>query len=315
MSFWNLLHSELEKGSMIALMYVHESKGSSPGRQGFKMFVSESGLIHGSIGGGVMEFNHVELCKGKLKEGKFDPFEKKLIHQSNIPQDQSGLICSGEQTVGFYYLDETSVPELLKLADQTNISNTILSLTDLGLTSDSIENGRSKRINYSPNGNEWKLEESFGQTNQLLIMGAGHVGLALSTLGHQLGFDVHIYDNREGLNTVPDSEIATFHLLESYGDLRSQIESGSNKYVVIMSYGFNTDLEILGELIIKDFKYLGLMGSSEKVRRLSKSMLGAGFEQSQLSQVQAPIGVQIGSKTPMEIAVSIMAEIIKIKNN
>ncbi|MFT7613248.1 MAG: xanthine dehydrogenase accessory factor [Parvicellaceae bacterium] len=314
MSFWNVLYQELSEGNSVALMYVHKSKGSSPGRQGFKMFVSQSGSFHGSIGGGVMEFNQVELCKTKLNEGKFQPFEKLLIHQSNIPEDQSGLICSGEQTVGFYFLDQESKPSISKLMDIPNQQSQVLCLSNLGLSITRALAPLKDRYSYMSHEEEWKLEEHLGHFAELHIMGAGHVGLALSQLGHRLDFEVHVYDNRLELNTLPNSADATFHFIENYGDLKNHINSGQNKYVVIMSYGFITDLEILKQLVIKEFKYLGLMGSKEKVKRLNTALLEQGVEQHKIDQIYAPIGVQIASKTPMEIAVSIMAQIIQIKN-
>ena len=103
--FWKQLIREIETGGSIVLLYVVESQGSSPGRQGFKMFVSQRTMV-GTIGGGFMEHKLVELARNKLQDGKFESFLKRQVHQSDSKQDKSGMICSGEQTIAFVYLDQ-----------------------------------------------------------------------------------------------------------------------------------------------------------------------------------------------------------------
>ena len=94
------------------LLTVVESSGSSPGRQGFKMAVAADGTLCGSIGGGIMEVKLVELAKDRLDRGVCEAMLKKQVHRKSAPQHQSGMICSGEQTVLFFGLDSQSIKEM-----------------------------------------------------------------------------------------------------------------------------------------------------------------------------------------------------------
>ena len=82
-----------------------------------------------------------------------------------------------------------------------------------------------------------------------------------------------------------------------------------------MSFGYRTDKVVLQQLLHHQFKYLGMMGSKEKVKQLFKELLEEGIDKTLLVKVHSPIGVPIKSKTPEEIAVSILAEIIGVKND
>lgn len=313
MNFWNKISNELSDGHAVALMYVHNSEGSSPGRQGFKMFVSNSRMLGGSIGGGPMEHKLVELCRSKLTEGSFKPFALRQVHKSNIAKDKSGMNCSGEQTVGFYFLSESSLRLVKQLA--THSKNDILCLSNSGIT---LEKSHSPDLNkvilVDVQGENWEVREQLSAAPELHIIGGGHVSESVSSLGLQLDFSVHIYETRDDINTLSEDNRCRFTFISDYSQIGGEIKSGLNKYVVLMSFGFRTDKIALTALLDKDFGYLGMMGSKEKIKTLLKEMIDEGADKSKLGKVYAPIGVQISSKTPMEIAVSIMAEVIGIKN-
>ncbi len=99
------------------LMVVIRSEGSSPGRMGFLMAVSLHETM-GTIGGGIMEHKLVELSKVLLQKGPFRPFIKHQIHQSSSGKNKSGMICSGNQTVGLYYLDKSYISVIEKILSQ-----------------------------------------------------------------------------------------------------------------------------------------------------------------------------------------------------
>src|SRR4030095_16165238 len=96
---WQLIKNSLEENIPVMLLYVLESSGSSPGRQGFFMAVNIKGAIEGSIGGGIMEHKFVELAREKLRINSREPGVRKQIHDKSVAKDQSGMICSGEQTI------------------------------------------------------------------------------------------------------------------------------------------------------------------------------------------------------------------------
>src|SRR5687767_2784319 len=134
---WKLIQKNLDEHIPVMLLYVLESKGSSPGRQGFFMAVNKNGEMEGSIGGGIMEHKFVEMAKEKLQSSNDrlpGPDIKKQIHDKAAAKNQSGMICSGEQTNFIYRMKDEDVffvENLIRcLADN---KNGILQLSPDGL--------------------------------------------------------------------------------------------------------------------------------------------------------------------------------------
>lgn len=308
--FWSKISEWLLDNQKVLLLVVIDSQGSSPGRQGFKMAVNENHELTGSIGGGIMEHKLIELCKEDLLKRDFDPFIKKQIHQTNIPKDKSGMICSGEQTIAFYRLNASHVELISEIVESPN-GHLLFNKDGIQIKSIGFQEGK---FSLKLEANAFSLEENLNHFPALHIIGGGHVGLALSRLAHELSFEIKIYDDRENLNTVTENKWATPIQVSDYSKIGDLIPSGIDDYVVLMSFGYKTDKIILNNLLDRDFKYIGMMGSKEKVKKLFEEMAQQGISKEQLSKVHAPIGIPISSKTPQEIAVSILAEIIQMKN-
>ena len=102
--------------------------------------------------------------------------------------------------------------------------------------------------------------------------------------------------------------------MNSYAELGSLIESGENVYVVIMTFGYRTDDIALRSLLIKQFKYIGVLGSKKKMEKMFTEYRKDNIDKKMLKNIHSPIGIQVKSQTASEIAVSIAAEIIAIKN-
>lgn len=105
---WQFILQKLQHKIPVMLLYVVESKGSSPGRQGFFMAVDGNGKMHGSIGGGIMEHKFVEMAKDKLRSDETQSQLRKQVHSKSAQRNQSGMICSGEQTIVMYHLHENN---------------------------------------------------------------------------------------------------------------------------------------------------------------------------------------------------------------
>jgi len=117
MELWKFIIKELSTNYKLILLLVVDVKGSSPGKVGFKMAISESGTINGSIGGGVMEFNMVELARKELKKDNLKAFVKRQVHNPEAGTEKSGLICSGEQTHAFIPLNNSNKEAIQQLID------------------------------------------------------------------------------------------------------------------------------------------------------------------------------------------------------
>lgn len=314
MQFWNTIVSEIKNGYNLVLLYVIESKGSSPGRQGFKMAVSQSGLLVGSIGGGIMEHKLVELCKSELLQAPFSPFIKKQVHLADIPSNKSGMICSGEQTIAFYHLPsaELNLIQQIKLAYQPAHTSQ-LSFSNQGIELENLTIESKFELSIA-NSNDWVLKENIHHAPQLHIIGGGHVSLALSKFAKDIGFNVTVYDDRTNLNTIAQNNFAKTCGIAEYKNISNMITQGSSSYVAIMSFGYKTDKIILKSLLKGSYNYLGMMGSYAKIDTLFKELMEEGTTSKELKTVFAPIGLPITSKTPQEIAVSILGQLIQIKN-
>lgn len=150
--------------------------------------------------------------------------------------------------------------------------------------------------------------------DRLLIVGGGHCGQALARIASQLDFSLVIADDREefaNASAFPYASVENvLHLPPDYAGLPAPDES---TYVAIISKGFVTDEAALRRVIDSPAAYIGMMGSKRKREVVYENMRADGITDEQLSRVHAPIGLDIGAESPEEIAISILAEIIRIR--
>lgn len=310
------------------LLVVAESSGSSPGRKGYKMAVGADGELIGSIGGGVMEVNLVGQSRELLRTlapfssspqgvANSEAFLKPQVHRRN-ESNASGMICSGKQTVIFRLLtpDDTKSVDLIieslktRKSDHLNISPNTFAV---GPPKD-----KTRNIDYhfeKSSETDFTYREKLGQKNDIYIIGGGHCSLALSELMSKLDFYVRIFDDRPELNTIEKNHFADeIRIIQSYETIDRLIPSGMQTYVVVMTLGYRSDEVVIRRLLDKDFKYLGVLGSKAKMKTLIKALADEGFPPDRLASIHTPIGISINSRTPEEIAISIAAEIIAVKN-
>src|SRR5688572_19959821 len=317
LTVWNLIAGSLQQNIPVMLLYVLESSGSSPGRQGFFMAVNANGEMEGSIGGGIMEHKFVEMAKERLRamSRELRANLRKQIHDKSVAKEQSGMICSGEQTILLYpvqKMDMVYVQNIISSLEKNK--NGLLRLSSSGIKfSEKIP---GKDFHFSMRTEEdWEYEEKTGYKNKLFIIGGGHCALAFSRLMHQMDFYIYVYDDRRNLKTMLQNEFAhEKKVLEDYTELSGLIPPGDNHYVVIMTFSYRTDDIALKSLVKKEFKYIGLLGSKKKIEKMFNDYRDEGVDQKWLQTVNTTIGITIKSQTPEEIAISIAAEIIRIKN-
>ena len=314
MEFWKQIYDRLNTGKELVLLYVLHSEGSSPGRQGFKMAVDGDNWMIGSIGGGFMEHKLVELSKSLLEKGFFEPFIKNQIHRTNEVKDRSGMICSGQQTVAFYHLSTKDINLVKQIINSDGVQCSIrLSENGISLLEHKgvVDEKFSSEVIAE---HKWEFIEILDHKTKITIIGAGHVGLALSSLMKQLGFYIHLIDDRVNLNTMDANEDADKKSIGAYENIDDLINDDPDQFIALMSFGFRSDKLIIKKLIAKKYKYFGVLGSQSKMDKLLDELKSEIDDPQKLDSLYTPIGIQIHSKTPMEIAVSIAAEIIKIKN-
>ena len=312
MDVWKFIQDKLSAEQQVMLLYVLQSEGSSPGRNGFKMAVAADGSICGTIGGGIMEYKLVEKTKAMLLQNETTVLLMRQYHDKEHTTDQSGMICSGNQLNAFIPLSaaDKNCVDTIVLDGQ----NTLL-LSPKGI---SIRESTPKDKNFSlqfQSDTDWVYAEKLNQRAIVHIIGGGHVSLALSELMCFIGFYSKVYDDRPELNTILQNFFANEKIIvPGYEHLGAYITDCKNDYAVIMTMGYRTDKIALQQLLNKEFYYLGLMGSEHKIDQLLNEVKAEGASAAALEKVFTPIGLNIYSKTTPEIAVSIAAEIIREKN-
>ena len=292
----------MKAGRPTALLVVTQSSGSAPGKTGFKMAITLGQSSFGTIGGGIMEYRLVERLQEHLTKG--EPFTQHLeqVHHENAPADiQSGMICAGKQWIAIHILRPQEQWVVNRLADDRTRGQILLG-----------PEGLAFQEADEPLSWETWYKESVGIPDTVSIIGGGHVGLALSRALTLLDFQLHVYDHRQNLDTL--ARVNCPKTVVDYHELGSLIPGGPHSYAVIVTTGFLSDAEALYQLIGKNLRYLGLMGSAAKIKRIFQNLKERGVAGELLDDVRAPVGIPIYNKTPAEIAVSIAAELIMRRN-
>ena len=313
MSIWEFIKDKLSTAQQVMLLYVLESEGSSPGRQGFKMAVAADGTFTGTIGGGIMEHKLVEKAKIMLQQtASWGQNETAVLlmrqhHDKEHASNQSGMICSGSQLNSFIKLNNADKLTIEKIIAAEKKS---IQLSPKGLQ---LVDEAATRLQYNTDA-DWLYSEAINQQPVIHIIGGGHVGLALSELMRFLGFYIKLYDDRPELNTIAANSFAHEKHIVNYNSIAGHFMNVEDDCAVIMSIGYRTDKTVLKQLIGRSFFYLGLLGSDHKIKMLLQELEAEVFSSQSLQKIHMPIGINIFSKTTKEIAVSIAAEIIQEKN-
>lgn len=285
------------------------------------MSVALDGELHGSIGGGMMEVNLVERARDLLSEPGAIATEARYselieqVHQKHSP-DASGMICSGRQTVilkSITIADSETVSEIIDALQRQRRMTFEISNFNFEL----VESTDAKSAMHFSTATETDFcyREVLGSANELTIIGGGHCALALSEIMSKLDFRIRIFDDRPQLNTIQKNQFANeVAIIDSYENIGEHVRNDPAGYVVVMTLGYVSDAVVIRQLIDREFGYFGVLGSRAKMATLMKELRDDGLDEEKLLRIHTPIGVPINSQTPDEIAISIAAEIIAVKN-
>ena len=299
-AFFRRLRDSLAQGP-VALMTVVEARGSTPRIAGARQFLSSAGESCGSVGGGITESRVMKVARETLADGRSRVFHADL---RGNPDDMRDGVCGGTMTVWIAHLGRARMLATVEsLAESLNSGRHVLLSTQCG--------GDLPLTIHDVDATALSDEESFVQVIDpapaLLIVGAGHIGRALARLASDLEFVVTVQDDRnEWLvkEAFPASCALDSSLHTALEGIR-QWQSG--RFATLVTRGFAQDVEALKLLRgVSDWEYIGLLGSKRRVARVL-----AGQEAWPAGVLHAPTGIEIGAETPMEIAVSIAAEMIQ----
>lgn len=300
------------RGIPVALLFVLESKGSSPGRTGFSMLADSEGDLVGSIGGGIMEHKLVETARSFLEGKASEVSVFQQVHSKASPRNQSGMICSGEQMVWIRKIDVADSEAISRFLEaSSNSEPAFLRLSPEGLSFFPVANTTESKLEFWSELN-WRYWLQPERKQRVFLAGGGHCALALSRLLSWLGYEISIIETRPDLNTLAQNIWASkILLLKEYSEIQTVLPEGEDIILISMTFGYRTDDLVIRAVKGRPFRFLGILGSKAKIRQMMEAYQAENWDGDWLSRIHAPVGLPISSQTPEEIAVSIAAELIQ----
>lgn len=331
----------LTGGQGLALATIVETEGSAPQVAGASAIFSAAGLVAGTVGGGLLEARAEAAAVNALADGKARLLSIRLDAD---PSDLEGAICGGAARVlvdpgvsrdravfakaleGFRKRRSGTIVTGIRPVegDAVDVEREWLALdeprepgtsryADTFPGSDDIERRGGPRL--SAGKGRLAFIEPVRPLPRLIIAGAGHVGGAVARLGQLLDFSVTVIDDRAEYASARNIPEADEIIVGNIGEEIRKIDDSPDNYFVIVTRGHRKDAEALRAVIGRPAGYIGMIGSRSKINVLRSEFLENGWATDRdWESVHAPIGLDIGSKTVEEIAVSIAAELVFVRS-
>lgn len=347
--FYSEISDWLFRFPQCVLATVVQTSGSVPQKAGSSALIGPAGLISGTVGGGSTELKVIQYAQKLLQTQKSALFSFDLHGEIALGSES---ICGGCMAIlldasPHRYLDvfgqvkkDIELREkgvLLTLADASDFADVKLIRqwirpdkvdADLGIREnirpivfEMLRNASAKATQTIPyNGIDslakgFTLAERILPKPQLFIAGAGHVGRALAYLGKFLDFSVTVWDDRDEFADATKIAGADVVLTGALDDHLDKLSLQDDTYIVIVTRGHKSDAEVLRKFIGSNAAYIGMIGSKAKVAKMKASFLEKEWATpEQWSRIYSPVGMAIGAQTVEEIAVSIAAELVKVRN-
>jgi len=335
------LSEELSRKKHLVLATLLDTKGSVPQVTGSSAVFSDGKLMVGTLGGGIMEGDatqKVSNISGSLKSLVYN-----FSLNSNITSDV-GAICGGSALLLLdanpakskevfekinYSVSNGEVGVLvtvLRGEDEVNVNRFWIKEADLKnkLIPDEIKEYEEELVKRLANEDCNYLKESESKTiflqaifplPKLIIIGAGHIGSAMSHMANLLDFEITVIDDRPEYANSQNLPDADHIVVGDIGDAVRRIPKTSDTYIVLVSRGHRDDTEALKACIDAEVPYIGMIGSKRKVALMRENFIANPWATAELfDRIHAPVGIEINSNTIQEIAISICAQLIQIRN-
>lgn len=331
------------------LATVVSTQGSTPQKAGSSALIGAGGLLYGTVGGGITELKVIQEAQIRLKSKKSGLFSFELHGEI---EKGSESICGGSMKILLDVSPKLDLPVFRQLnkSIQNRIPGVLVSTIDqidpenihisrywytkdcelffpgeLGKAMDLIvtrmldypvaSSQTIERTTPELNKNDLVLLECILPKPNLIIAGAGHIGQSLAPLAKTIGFSVTVWDDRPEYadqTIFPDADVVLTGAVE---EMAHKIQIQDNTFLVIATRGHKSDSDVLRKFIGSKAAYIGMIGSKAKVAQMKSSFLEKAWATpAQWNQIYSPVGLDIGAQTIEEIAVSIAAQLIKVKN-
>jgi xanthine dehydrogenase accessory factor len=318
-SFAKILET-LVAGEGLVLATIVEAEGSTPQIVGASAIFSKAGLEAGTVGGGLLEARVGAAAGRALAEGQARLISVGLDAD---PSDMEGAICGGAVRVlvdpgvaGGREAFKAALSSLKKRRPGVLIAHAVPGPGDAVSVERWFAEGGSgeERPRLSECGGELRFLEPVLPFPRLIVAGAGHVGRAVARLGSRLDWSVTVIDDRPEFANAGALPEADEVIVGEIGEEILKIGDAPDGYYVIVTRGHQKDAEALRAVIGRPAAYIGMIGSRSKTNIMRSEFLENGWAtEADWAKVHAPIGLDIGSKTVEEIAVSIAAELVKVR--
>lgn len=338
------LYHFLEHGEDVVLATVVSNTGSTPRTIGAKMLIRRSGEIVGTIGGGLVEYHVLQYAPEVFRAGNALIRAEELMGASTTTTNQ--MICGGRMEFLMELIAATSANRqrweafaqamesgrdyllLSKLAAQEGLGEVERWLVQGGrFVPESFPYRETwVRLLQEKSGNaaaaqvvvmesERFLVERSAHAGAVYLLGAGHVAQPVAAIAALVNFETVVLDDRaEFANAGRFPQADKIKVLTSFEQAFDGMEIEEKSYLVIVTRGHQHDKTALAQCLRTKAGYIGMIGSRRKRDMIYKELLNEGFSQADIERIHCPIGLKIGGETPEEIAVSIVAELVKVRS-
>ena len=339
--------NQLSKGNPVVLATVVKTKGSTPQKTGAKLLVKSDGTGVGTLGGGCVEGDIWFAAKELLKSKGSSQYKDYELNEELAAED--GLICGGTMYFlidpiyqGGKYLDyvkeienayswgpPVALATIINKGSGTDIEiGNKLFIRENGSSEGSLgsayldkeaKNSALELMSFGNNGHYAFKDgselyiESFTTPPQLVLCGGGHVSKSVARLAKTLGFKIIITDDRQEFanrERFPEAELL---LVGKPEDCLSKVPVNTNTFIIIATRGHRHDNVALEAAAQTSAGYVGLLGSKRKTILIYEDLIQSGLTIDRIKQIRAPVGLDLQGRTPDEIAVSIMGEVLMVR--
>jgi len=302
-------------GHSVSLVTVVETWGSAPRPPGALLAVRDDGVVSGSVSGGCVEDDLIARTKAALNENQTPMADKPAMLAYGVTREEAsrfGLPCGGTLRLVQEPLNDTAwVSEVLARTSNHQLVSRTLTLATGLVTLQGAVRGQAMQFDGT------SLTTLFGPRWRLLLIGAGQLSQVVASMAAALDFEVLVCDPRdEYVQTLAAVNGAGIRRVEGMpDDAVRDMHPDAHTAIVALTHDPKLDDMALLEALGSAAFYVGALGSRRnqdaRKKRLEEHF---GLTQAQLARLHGPVGLALGALTPAEIAVSIVAEIVQVKN-
>lgn len=309
-----------ESGRRFAVATVVKTHGSTPQVAGAKLVLDDTGKCVGTLGGGCVEADAIIAARVVMEKGG------RSLRAYELTEDlawNSGLVCGGTMWILAEHGDDALtvdgrdvLPDLVRAASGEStpiaIKTTIrkLDATRSEFVRRAIEpvsGAPTPRVLRASDDSEQLVDVISGKP-RIIVAGGGHVSLAIYRQAQLLDFDVTVLEDRPhfaGKERFPGATVIEADMAASIASMAF----GWHSFLVIATRGHKMDGDCVLAAVKTDAKFIGLLGSRRKKVLIDKMLREAGASEERIAAIRSPIGLNIGGRTPAEIALAVLAEI------